>query len=106
MSGTGIIKLVRLNRGEELIGEVSYPTETTIRINKPLRIAVVPPQKPGMNPSIAFVPWLDFSNDETVVLDRCHVLCVVTPINDFTQQYNQMTGKIVVPSQKLILPTG
>jgi len=55
-------------------------------------------------PNIGFAPWAEFSDDKEFVLDKSQVLAIMTPINEFVNQYNSMFGGIVVPKSNLIIP--
>ena len=101
------IKIMRLVRGDELICELSIKSPDTYLVKNPLRIVVVP-QKNNQNTTtnIAFGPWIEFSNDSQIKIDRNHVLCVLTPLDEFVHNYQQMFGKIITPPNKLVLPEG
>ena len=99
------VKLIRLLNGEELMAEVVNSNDSKVTIKDAIRVVVMPQRDPKASPSIGFAPWLEFSEDKQVELDKSHVLFVVTPIKEFVNQYNSLFGGIVTPSTKLILPS-
>jgi len=98
------VKLVRLINGEELISEVISNGESSIIIKNPVRVVVVPTKTDPKTPTVGFAPWVDFSDDKQFTLDKRHVLVLMSPIQEFVNQYNGMFGGIVAPSSKLIMP--
>lgn len=99
------VKLIRLLNGEELMAEVVNSNDSKVTIKDAIRVVVMPQRDPKASPSIGFAPWLEFSEDKQVELDKSHVLFMVTPIKEFVNQYNSLFGGIVTPSTKLILPS-
>ena len=99
------VKLIRLLNGEELMAEVVSSNDSKVTIKDAIRVVVMPQRDPKASPSIGFAPWLEFSEDKQVELDKSHVLFVVTPIKEFVNQYNSLFGGIVTPTTKLILPS-
>lgn len=99
------VKLIRLLNGEELMAEVISSNDSKVTIKDAIRVVVMPQRDPKASPSIGFAPWLEFSEDKQVELDKSHVLFMVTPIKEFVNQYNSLFGGIVTPSTKLILPS-
>jgi hypothetical protein len=101
------VKLIRLITGEELIAEVIHQDEKQVVIKNPIRVVLMPNQSrdPKAAPTIGFAPWVEFSEDKKIELDKSHVLYIVTPVQEFINQYNSIHGGIVAPSSKLILPS-
>lgn len=99
------VKLIRLLNGEELMAEVVNSNDSKVTIKDAIRVVVMPQRDPKASPSIGFAPWLEFSEDKQVELDKSHVLFMVTPIKEFVNQYNSLFGGIVTPTTKLILPS-
>ena len=103
------IKIIKLLTGEELLTKVLPSANDVVKMENPVRIVVIP-QKPNMQydpnraPSIGFAPWAEFSDDREFVIDKSHVLAIITPIKQFVDQYNNMFSKIVTPQSGLILP--
>ena len=97
------LKLIRM-LGEEVIAEVLDENDTTITVKNPVRIVVIPDQMNPKNPQVGLAPFLQFSEDKEVVLNKNLVIAVVNPMTDFVNQYNSLFGGIQVPSSKIITP--
>jgi hypothetical protein len=101
------VKLIRLLTGEELIAELVFDDNQTnkIVIKNPLRILVIPAKSTPQNPTVGFAPWMEFSEDKKFELDKQHILCIMTPMREFINQYNSAFGGIIAPtSSSIILP--
>jgi len=98
------LKILRLSTGEEIMGEVTSDNGTVVTIKNPIRIIVVPSQSDPKNPSVAFAPFMQWSDDKELTLNKNHVITIVAPITEFVNQYNGMFGGIVVPQTKIITP--
>ena len=98
------IKIIKLVSGEELLAKVLPSSADVLKIENPVRIVVMPNKIDPKTPNIGFAPWAEFSDDKVFELDKRHVLAVISPIREFTNQYNAMFGKLVVPTSNLILP--
>jgi hypothetical protein len=98
------LKLLRLSTGEEIIGEVVNENVTKITIKNPVRVLMVPSKADPNNPTVAFAPFMQWSDDKELTLNANHVTVTATPITEFVNQYNSMFGGIVVPNSKLITP--
>jgi hypothetical protein len=101
------VKLIRLLTGEELVTEVINEDDKQVVIKNPIRVVVMPnaSRDPKAAPTIGFAPWIEFAEDNKIELDKSHVLYVLTPVQEFINQYNTIHGGIVAPSSKLILPS-
>jgi len=97
------IKLLKLINGEELVSEIINDDGSTVKIKNPVRIIMMPSKADPKTPSVGLAPWAEFSEDKEIVLDKSHILCMMTPIREFINQYNSIFGGIVLPSSKLIL---
>lgn len=98
------IKLIRLTTNEEILAEVVLDTGLKLTIKNPIRIVVMPPKNNSNTPTIGFAPWMEFSDDKEFVLDTQNILCIMSPIKEFIQQYNSTFSGIVVPQSSILLP--
>lgn len=92
------VKIVRLVSGEELLGEVMPSTSVLVKIQNPVRVVVMPNKLDPKTPNVGFAPWAEFSDDKIFYIDKIHVLCIITPIKEFVNQYNTMFGGLVLPT--------
>jgi len=97
------VKLLKLINGEELVSEIINDDGSTVKIKNPVRIIMMPSKADPKTPSVGLAPWAEFSEDKEIVLDKSNILCMMTPIREFINQYNSIFGGIVLPSSKLIL---
>jgi len=95
------LKLIRL-LNEELIGEVIAETDKNIVLRNPVTIVVVPSQTDPKNPQVALVPFLRFSDDKELEINRNLIVTTATPIIDFVNQYNSIFGGILIPNSNII----
>ena len=97
------VKLIRM-LGEEVIAEVVSEGDTTITVKNAVRIVVIPDQTNPKNPQVGLAPFLQFSEDKEMVINKSLVITVVNPMTDFINQYNSLFGGIQLPSSKIITP--
>ena len=99
------ITLIKFLGGEEVIAEVvSENIGTVINVKNPVRIVLMPSKADPQNPSVAFAPFMQWSDYKELTLNANHVIVTATPIAEFVNQYNGMFGGIVVPKTGLITP--
>lgn len=98
------IKIVKLLTGEEILAKVLPSSDHVVIMENPVRIVVMPNKIDPKTPNIGFAPWAEFSDDREFVVDKSHVVAIMTPIKEFVNQYNTMFGKLVTPQSGLILP--
>lgn len=104
MANTDKLLLVRLSTGEEIMGEVTTNNSKVLTVKNPVRVVVVPSKTDPNNPSVAFAPFIQWTDDKELTLNANHVITTATPITEFANQYNGMFGGIVVPKSGLITP--
>lgn len=98
------VKIIKLITGEEILADCGKTFGTLIDIKNPVRIIVMPNKIDPKTPNIGFAPWAEFSDDKEFTLDKTHIVAIMTPINEFVNQYNSMFGGLVVPKSNLIIP--
>lgn len=104
MANVENLKILRLSTGEEIMGEVVAFNATEYIVKNPVRVIMVPSKTDPNNPSVAFAPFVQWSDEKELTLNANHVMLMTTPIKEFVNQYNSMFGGIVVPNSKLITP--
>lgn len=99
------LKLIKLSYGEEVLAEVK--TVITNQNQYTLEDAVVIQPAPDQegNMQLQFLPWTMamFAADNTVTVERSHVVAEATPAEELVARHSQIFGKIHVPEKKLIL---
>jgi hypothetical protein len=98
------VKIVKLLNGEDLIAKIVPSSELIVKMENPVRIVVMPNKIDPKTPNVGLAPWAEFSDDKVFILDKSHVLCIMTPVKEFINQYNSIFGGLVLPTGNLITP--
>ena len=98
------IKIIKLLSGEEILAKILPSSENVIAMENPVRIVVMPNRLDPNKPNVGLAPWAEFSDDKEFVIDKSHVIAIMTPIKQFVDQYNSLFSKIVQAQSGLILP--
>ena len=98
------LQIIRFITGEEVIGKIISDDEKEFEVENPVRIVVMPSKGDANSPSVAFAPFLQWSDDKVLTFKHEHVITISKPITEFANQYNSMFGGLVVPNSKLIVP--
>lgn len=97
------IKILKLISREDILGEVLNETDSTIKIKNPVRVIVVPSKTSPQNPQVAFAPWAEFTEQKEFSIHKAHIIVSMEPMTDFINNYNQMFGGVIIPTNKLIV---
>ena len=99
------VTLIKFLGGEEIIAEVvSENVGLVINVKNPVRIVVIPDQLNPKTPQVGLAPYLQFSDDKEISINRSLVVTTATPQTEFVNQYNSLFGGIQLPSSKIITP--
>ena len=104
MANVENLKIIRMLTGEELIAEVLDDAYETIKVKNALRIVVMPSKTDPSAPTVGLAPYLQFSEDKELTLNKNCVITTASPITEFVNQYNAAFGGLVVPNSKIITP--
>lgn len=100
------IHILKLATGEEILAEIiSNVKGGDITVKNPVRIVVIPNKLDPKTPNVGFAPWMEFAEERTITIDSSHVVTKAAPMKEFIEQYNLMFSNLVVPQNKLILPS-
>jgi hypothetical protein len=97
------IKLFQMLTGDLIIGELIDDGMLSVTIMNPLRVIVMQSQNRN-SPSIALAPWCEFTDDKEFTFNKSHVINIMEPVQQFTNQYQQTFSKLITPQPKLLLP--
>ena len=103
MAKTENLKIIRMLTGEEIIAEIVVDSGEKLSIKNPLRIVVMPNKADPQQPTVGLAPFMQFSEEKELTLNKNHVTFTATPINEFVNQYTAMFGGLVVPPASKIL---
>jgi len=99
------IKILKLNTGEEVLGEIESESETEIVVCNPVGVAIVR-GKDGQ-PNVGFAPFplhAEQKKDQTIAFSKKNVVYSYVPAQEFLDNYNQLFGSgIVLPNKQLIV---
>jgi hypothetical protein len=87
------IKLITLKTNHTLMGSV-VEKDTVVTITEPVQVVNVPPRAANEQAGIAFMPFLEFSNEFRTGIDinKADILTLSTPVVELENQYNQVFG--------------
>lgn len=99
------IKILKLNTGEEVLGEIESESETEIVICNPVGVAIVR-GKDGQ-PNVGFAPFplhAEQKTGQTIAFFKKNIVYSYVPAKEFLDNYNQIFGSgIVLPNKQLIV---
>ena len=101
----GMIKLLRLKSGEDIVGDIIGENSEYLIVKNPAMLMPVGDGRGG-SVQIGLTPWMPFSSTKDFELPREWVLITTEPAQDIVNNYNQVFGSgIVVPkvSSKTLL---
>ena len=89
------IKVIRIVSGEELIGD--WNEEKSTLTNPVIMVPVAKDQ-------LGFSPWIQYVEEEEVLLKEQHIVTILTPDNKLQNEYNRIYGSgLIVPDADKII---
>ena len=90
-----MIKLFRLQSGEQVVAELLSETEVKTTVKNP--IALVPDQEGN----VSFVPWCPMAEkDVEVEVYSRNIVYVTTPAEELQKNYEEIFSPIITPGKK------
>ena len=87
------IKILRLSTGEDVIAKVGE-NDQGISLNK--AFVIIPQQiAPGKPVQLMMTPWMPYSHDKTITVDKDKVITIYKPKDDILKSYQQNTSSII-----------
>ena len=76
------------------MGNVAYDEVDFVTIKEPVQVVQIPPRGANDTGSIAFSPFLDYTNEfrSGIRIHRNDILTTTTPILELENQYNTIFG--------------
>jgi len=98
------IKIVRISSGEEIICQmVEAKSDNCIALKKAAIIIPTGEGRLGLSP---YLPYAELE-DDTIEISKDHIMWVVDPVEDFSQQYYQsFVSNLFIPSAGSVGPMG
>lgn len=96
------IGLLKFTSGEEVLAEIVTIGTNAYMIKRPLRVVILP-GKSSSQTSVGLIPWIQFTIDETMSVDKDHVMALVKPLPEFDTQYRATFSKIVTPQKSSLI---
>tara|TARA_A200000159_G_scaffold83484_1_gene77217 strand:+ start:743 stop:1057 length:315 start_codon:yes stop_codon:yes gene_type:complete len=96
------IKIMRLQTGEDIIGEVEEGE--VVSIKKPFTIIPMQSQ-PGKPVQLVLTPWMPYTDDRTLTIDCSKVITIATPKPDILKSYEHNISEIITSKPGLITET-
>jgi hypothetical protein len=90
-----MIKLLTLKTNHTLMGNVEdLPEFNYVTIKEPVQVVQIPPRAANDTGSIAFSPFLDYTNEfrSGIQIIKNDILTTTTPILELENQYNSIFG--------------
>jgi hypothetical protein len=90
-----MIKLLTLKTNHTLLGNViDLPEFNYVTIKEPVQVVQIPPRAANDTGSIAFSPFLDYTNEfrSGIQFLKTDILTTTTPILELENQYNSIFG--------------
>jgi len=90
-----MVKLLTLKTNHTLLGNViDLPEFNYVTIKEPVQVVQIPPRAANDTGSIAFSPFLDYTNEfrSGIQIIKNDILTTTTPILALENQYNSIFG--------------
>lgn len=98
------VKLITLKTNHTLLGSVNDQITDSVTIKEPVQVVQVPQRAANEQPSLAFVPFIEFSQEfkTGIPIDKDDILCITTPVVELENQYNQIFGSGITIATSLV----
>lgn len=94
------VKMIRLFSGELILAKLSsidFSDKKTLTLQEPIKIIIVPGRTQNANPTIALLPWNEFSHDKSVDINTDYIVSIETPVKEFVTQYSSVVSGLMIP---------
>ena len=97
------VKIIRLQTGEDIIGDVSE-SQQVVTIKKPFTIIPMQAQ-PGKPVPVVLTPWMPYTVARELTIDTNKVITIATPKPDILKSYEMNVSEIITSKPGLITET-
>ncbi len=92
------VRVIRLQTGEDVIADL---IEGSAQHTLKKAFVIIPMQsKPGQPVQLMMTPYMPYSADDEVVIEKDKVVTIVKPKKDILNSYAQNTSSILTPQNK------
>lgn len=97
------VLIVRLNSGEEVMCTTENYSNSgnEVVLKKPYIIVPVPTQDDSQS-SLMIMPWMHYSKEDEILMDRDRIMFAVEPQDDFAKMYMDKSGSIIRSNSMLM----
>ena len=95
------ILILKLSTGEEILADC-HETEEGFVANKPVSLQPIPDENSGKM-KMSFATFMPYIKDDTVFVMKSQIIAIAQPKEPIVQSYSEMTGKIILPENKIQL---
>ena len=93
-----MIKITKINSGEEIIGDVKTNNDGSVQINEPCVIQVVPSRQDPNQPMIALLPYAVYTKHHRVTLSAKDIVWQEEAVDELYNQYSSAFGSgLMIP---------
>lgn len=90
------VRLLKLLTGANVLAEIDERPEAVV-LKNPLEIMAIPDET-TQQLKVQLVPFVWFTSDTEIAIDRTHILFIVNPDQKLADTYNQRFGNIILAS--------
>ena len=92
------VRVIRLQTGEDVIADLEEGSE---RHTLKKAFVIIPMQSnPGQPVQLMMTPYMPYSADDEIVIEKDKVVTIVKPKKDILNSYEQNTSSILTPQNK------
>ena len=96
------VKIVVLDNGEHLLGDIVNYDDGSISIENP--VSMMPDPNPAKQGPLIFVPATQFFTDDSLLIKERYIRYVKDPQEDIANNWTQRFGSgLIIPSEGLML---
>lgn len=99
------IKVIRFLGNDDMIAEIIPTDDGSLVVKNPLRIVLMPNKTDPNNPNVGFIPWMEFTSDKELTLNRNYVMTIAQPVDEFIKQYKSVFSGLALPKTQIIMPS-
>lgn len=96
--------ILKLLTGEEIIAKVTGEENDALFLERPLQIYHMPDEKTGKM-SMGLMDFMPYAEDGSFAIPRTGIAVISLPKESLLNQYKEITGDIIIPSNRVQIAT-